>query len=76
MKKLGEFIKVHFDLEQDDGGYPPVRHEGLWCIQKKTRCIVNNIPVFIPGLSCGDEIAIKEEDGKYVFECRTTTIAL
>jgi len=63
-----DFIKVQFELEQDDEGYPPVKYEGLWCVNHRTYCVVNNSPVFAEGISVGDEIVTKTRDGILLFD--------
>lgn len=65
--KPDNFIKVQFELDQE-GGYPPVKYEGLWCINRRTHCVVNNSPVFAEGISVGDEIVTKIRDGVILFD--------
>jgi hypothetical protein len=64
----GNFVKVLFELEQDDEGFPPITVETLWCKTVRGRLIVDNTPVFASGVSCGDEIAAIEKQGRRVFE--------
>jgi hypothetical protein len=51
-------VKVHFELEPDESGYPPAKSEFLWCIRtKRGTYIVDNVPFFVRDLSLGDEIS-------------------
>ena len=49
--------KVHFDLPQDEGGYPPATSEFLWCTPtSQGTYMVDNVPFFIRNIALGDEI--------------------
>jgi uncharacterized protein DUF4265 len=51
-------VKVIFELEQDENGYPPAETEFLWCIPtERGTYIVDNLPFFVREISLGDEIA-------------------
>lgn len=57
-------VKVHFNLEQDEDGYPPTNSEFLWCIPTEHGTyVVDNIPFFVRDISLGDEVAA-EKKGK------------
>lgn len=54
-------VKVYFELEQDQEGYPPVSSEFLWCLPTgRGTYIVDNIPFFVRDVSLEDEISAKK----------------
>jgi Domain of unknown function (DUF4265) len=63
-------VKVHFDLDQDEDGFPPVHSEGLWAIRlNDERYELDNIPFFVSGVSCCDVITVRESpEGYYTFD--------
>jgi len=63
-------IRVHFDLVQDEDGYPPASVETLWATALgKGRFRIDNIPFFVCGVSCFDIVSGKKRaDGAIWFE--------
>jgi hypothetical protein len=56
-------VKVYFQLEPDEYGYPPTTSEFLWCVPtKRGSYVVDNIPFFAREISLGDEIAAEKVD--------------
>ncbi len=56
-------VKVYFQLEPDEHGYPPTNSEFLWCLPtKRGSYIVDNIPFFARDISLGDEISAEKVD--------------
>jgi hypothetical protein len=50
-------VKVHFDLSQDENGYPPVTSESIWAVPLgQLHFRLDNIPFFVCGVSCFDVI--------------------
>ena len=50
-------VRIHFDLVQDDQGYPPPSSETLWALPVgRSRFRLDNIPFFVCGVSCFDII--------------------
>lgn len=62
--------KVHFEVMQDEDGYPPFNSEGMWCIRiDEQRFRVDNIPYFVTGVSFGDVVSVAEDkDGRLNFK--------
>lgn len=59
-------MKVHFEFEQDEDGYPPVAVESVWCEPTSIRgeFIVDSIPFFIRDATLGDVVeATERPDG-------------
>ncbi|HMS08530.1 MAG TPA: DUF4265 domain-containing protein [Pyrinomonadaceae bacterium] len=66
---VGKQYKVLFRLEQDEDGYPPNEWESLWATRDiRGFFIIDNIPFFVNGISCGDTVVAIERDGIYYFE--------
>jgi hypothetical protein len=56
--------KIHFVIEQDEDGYPPVGSESVWGREdKEGHFIIQNIPFFIKAATFEDVIAATVEDG-------------
>jgi hypothetical protein len=63
-------IKVHFPIEQDQDGYPPVAVESLWaatCNQPDLYRI-ENIPFFARVATLDDVISVRPGKGGYWFD--------
>jgi hypothetical protein len=50
-------VKVLFELEQDDSGFPPETHETLWAIPTDGGYRLDNVPFFAKGVAYGDVVA-------------------
>jgi hypothetical protein len=60
------FVKVVFELPQDDDGWPPVAREGLWAVPVAPDTVrLENSPWFVRGVANGDLIRVRRgEDGQ------------
>ncbi|EPN9366106.1 DUF4265 domain-containing protein [Cronobacter muytjensii] len=67
MTSKSEFIKVTFRLIQDEDGYPPVSYESVW-LQRNSNgeYELDNIPLYIYGVSKGDVITFQKSNDEYV----------
>ncbi|EOI5800021.1 DUF4265 domain-containing protein [Cronobacter dublinensis] len=62
-----EFIKVTFRLIQDEDGYPPVSYESVWLKRNGNgEYELDNIPLYIYGVSKGDVITFQKSNDEYV----------
>ncbi len=63
-------VKIHFQLEQDEDGYPPVAVESLWAqpAGEPGAYILDNVPFFTRDATIGDTVHVREEDGNLWFE--------
>ena len=62
-------VKVAFELAQDEDGYPPDRWETMWAKETNSGLYsVDNIPLFARGVSPGDVIRVRKEDGTLIFD--------
>lgn len=64
------FVKVFFELDQDEDGYPPCAVESVWAEKVgEDRFKIDNIPFYIRDLSIGDVVyAPKTSDGYPLFQ--------
>ena len=64
-----EFVKIAFELDQDEDGYPPDTTETLWAVplDQPGTYRVDNIPFYIKGISSDDVIRAEERDGQLQF---------
>ena len=62
------YVKIQFELEQDEDGYPPYTVENLWALEQSDGYELDNIPWYAKGVSCGDMIAASPDgDGRLTF---------
>lgn len=62
-------VRILFDLEQDDDGYPPSSGETMWALTTEDgHYAIDNIPFFVYGISCFDVVSAHENDGFLVFD--------
>lgn len=65
-----KYVKILFHLEKDEDGYPPEEWESLWATYKCGNLYkIDNIPFYVPLLSCGDVVRVKEISGELHFDC-------
>ena len=67
---MGRSVRIHFPLQQDEDGYPPVAVESVWA-QPSTQAreyVLDNVPFFARDATIGDTVLIREEDGNLWFE--------
>ena len=67
---MTDLVKIHFRLEQDDDGYPPVSTESLWAMPgpETGEYVIDNIPFFAHEVTIGDTVTVAEEDGLRWFD--------
>lgn len=65
----GKFVKIFFELEQDDDGYPPVTCESVWATPVEQGLYrLGNIPFFARGVAYEDVVsAVRKDDGTLGF---------
>lgn len=65
-RTAGQFIKVIFELSQDDDGWPPAGSEGLWAVPVTPDVVrLDNTPYFVRGVATSDLIRVRrKEDGQ------------
>jgi hypothetical protein len=58
------YVKIFFELEQDEDGYPPASVESLWALPVGAGLFkLDNIPFFATGVAVDDIISAEEEGG-------------
>lgn len=61
-------VKILFELEQDEDGYPPVAVESLWAIDRGDgRYELDNIPFYVTVATAGDVVAVEDRSGQLAF---------
>ena len=61
--------RIVFRLERDEDGYPPSDYERLWAKPLPGgHYLIDNIPFFVMGISTGDEVSVRAEDGELIFD--------
>jgi hypothetical protein len=65
----GHRVKILFELEQDEDGYPPASAETLWAIKTGDGLFkIDNIPFFVLGIAVNDIVAAAPEENIFRFE--------
>ncbi len=65
----GKHVKILFDLEQDEDGYPPASAETLWAVQVGEGLFkIDNIPFFVLGIAVEDVVSAVPEEGVFRFK--------
>lgn len=61
---------MHFRLDQDEDGYPPVAVESVWAKKTVTphEYVLDNVPFFARDATVGDVVIARDEDGHLWFE--------
>lgn len=67
---MSDSVKVHFELEQDQDGYPPVAVESVWAQPGANHgeYVIDNLPFFARDATIGDTVVVRDENGRYWFE--------
>lgn len=62
-------VKVHFKLDRDGGGYPPVAVESLWAAPggSSQEYVIDNIPFFARTATIGDVVRVRREGSEFWF---------
>lgn len=63
------FVKIAFELQQDEDGYPPDKYETLWAValEQKGLYRLDNIPLYVKGVSSEDVVLAEPKEGRLVF---------
>lgn len=63
-------VKVHFRVQQDEDGFPPVSVESVWASPGSTRneYVIDNVPFFARDATIGDTVLIREIDHELWFD--------
>jgi hypothetical protein len=62
-------VKIAFELVQDEDGYPPDRWETMWAEETEPSLYtLDNIPFFARGVSPGDVVRVRKEEGELIFD--------
>ncbi|MEZ0580620.1 DUF4265 domain-containing protein [Nocardioides sp. MH1] len=52
---MSDLVKIRFDLDQDDSGWPPAESEGLWAATVEPNTFrIDNTPWFVRGVAADD----------------------
>jgi hypothetical protein len=67
---MANHTKVHFRLDQDEDGYPPVAVESVWATPTEVegRFVLDNVPFFARDATLGDEVITSTGEGGCWFE--------
>ena len=67
---MADRTKLHFRLDQDEDGYPPVAVESVWsqAAPRPGEYIVDNIPFFTRDATIGDTVRVRDDDGNLWFD--------
>lgn len=61
-------VKIAFEMEQDEDGWPPATTETLWAIDLGNDTYkIDNIPFFVPLLACDDVISAERKYGDMLY---------
>ena len=64
-----QYVKLLFDLEQDEEGYPPASAETLWGIRVGDGLFkIDNIPFFAMGVAVNDVVSAQPEEGVFRYK--------
>lgn len=57
-------VKIHFELQQDSDGYPPVGVESVWAHPgiEESQYVIDNTPFFAYEATLGDIVKVTESD--------------
>lgn len=63
------FVKIAFELQQDEDGYPPDEYETLWAVplEEKGLYRLDNIPLYVKGVSSEDVVLAEPKNGRLEF---------
>jgi hypothetical protein len=66
---MPEQVKIFFNIEQDEDGYPGVGAESVWASREDSGgfFVIDNIPFFATGANLGDVVSVMEKDGVFWF---------
>jgi hypothetical protein len=68
-------VRIHFEMKQDDSGYPPVGVETLWAHPVRPfgeleagEFVIDNLPFFAPDVVIDDVVFARLEGGNLYFD--------
>lgn len=63
-------VKIFFQMQQDEDGYPPITVESVWAkpSAKVDEYVLENIPFFSREATFEDTVKAREEDGQLWFD--------
>lgn len=70
---MTERVKIFFQMQQDEDGYPPITVESVWATpsEKVGEYVLDNIPFFFREATFEDTVKAYEENGQLWFDCLT-----
>jgi hypothetical protein len=64
-----QYVKLLFELEQDEDGYPPASAETLWALKVGESLFkIDNIPFFALGVAVNDIVSAVPEESVFRFK--------
>lgn len=62
--------RIHFQLDEDADGYPPVAVESVWATpgSKSNEYVLDSIPFFTREATNGDMVKVLKKEGRFWFE--------
>lgn len=64
-----QYVKVLFELEQDEDGYPPAAAETLWAVRVGDGLFqIDNIPFFVHDIAVNDIVSATPEEGVFRYK--------
>lgn len=63
------FVKIAFELQQDEDGYPPDRYQTLWAVALERGGLyrLDNIPFYVKGVSSEDVVLAEWKEDRLEF---------
>lgn len=67
---MTERVKIFFQMQQDEDGYPPITVESVWAMPSENvdEYVLNNIPFFFREATFEDTVKAQEKNGQLWFE--------
>lgn len=65
---MTDLVRIHFELEQDDDGYPPVSVESVWARPTSEGYEIDSIPFFVRCAGPEDVVVTREQEGGLWFD--------
>ena len=62
-----DHVRIRFDLEQDEDGWPPGSVEWLWARRRGDGYLIENIPLFVEGVALHDVVSAEASSGQLAF---------
>jgi hypothetical protein len=66
---MSPHVKIVFEIERDEDGYPPEKYESIWASELGGKLYkIDNIPFFVRGVCCEDVVTATICDGELRFQ--------